>query len=102
MYGTAEFQVTAQTNGKIIQIAVEAADGLQVGQGLGGMLMSTVTGIDHGNQGFLCGYHGSAFLGMAHSADVRIAGDDADGIGYTFSFRSRRGSRIGEADDSAA
>ena len=34
--------------------------------GLGGMLMSTVTGIDHGDQGFLCGYHGSAFLGMAH------------------------------------
>ena len=28
VYGTTEFQVTAQTDGKIIQIAVEAADGL--------------------------------------------------------------------------
>ena len=64
--------------------------------------MAAVTGIDHRNQGFLCSYHGSTFLGMAHSTDVRIAGDDADGIGYTFSLRSRRGSRIGEADDSAA
>ena len=102
MYGAAEFQVTAQTDGKIIQIAVEAADGLQVGQGLGGMLMSTVTGIDHGDQGFLCGYHGSAFLGMAHSADVRIAGDDADGIGYTFSLGCGRAGSIGETDHSAA
>ena len=71
-------------------------------QGLGGRRIVTDTGIDHGDQGFLCSYHGSAFLGMAHSADVHIAGDDADGIGYTFSLRSRRGSRIGEADDSAA
>ena len=102
MYGTAEFQVTAQTDGKMIQIAVEAADGLQVGQGLGGMLMSTVTGIDHGDQGFLRGYHGSTFLGMAHSADVRIAGDDADSIGYTFSLGCGRAGSIGEADDSAA
>ena len=102
MYGTAELQITAQTNGKVIQVAVEAADGLQVGQRLGGVLMTAVTGIDHGDQGFLCSYHGSTFLGMAHSADVRITGDDADGIGYTFSLRSRRGSRIGEADDSAA
>ena len=86
----------------MIQIAVEAADGLQVGQCLGGMLMSTVTGIDHGDQGFLCGYHGSTFLGMAHRANVGVAGDDADRIGYTFSLGCGRAGSIGEADHSAA
>ena len=52
VYGTTEFQVTAQTDGKMIQIAVEAADGLQVSQGLGWMLMAAVTGIDHGDRDF--------------------------------------------------
>ena len=51
MHRTTEFQVTAQADGQIVQPALAAADGHQVGQGLGGMLVAAVTGVDHRSSG---------------------------------------------------
>ena len=59
--------------------------------------MTAVTCVDDRNAGTAGGYHGSAFLRMTHGADVGIAGDDTDGIRYAFSFGSRRGTGIREA-----
>ena len=52
------------------------------------MLMTAVTGIDNGNAGFLIGNDRSTLFGMAHCADIGIAGNDADRVGNTFAFGS--------------
>ena len=102
MYGTSEFEVTAQADCQIFQSAKSAADGHQVGKGLGRMLMSAVTGIDDGNAGIHGGTQGSTFLWMAHSTDVCITADNADGIGNTFTFGCRTGIRAGKTEDTSA
>ena len=45
----AEFQVAAETDGKIAQPSFQGTDGMQVGQGLGRMLMSAVAAVDDRN-----------------------------------------------------
>ena len=52
------------------------------------MLMTAVTGIDDGNAGFLSGNDRSTLFGMAHCADIGVAGNDADRVGNTFAFGS--------------
>ena len=64
--------------------------------------MATVTGVNDRNGGLACGNHGSTFFGVAHRTDVCKAGDYPDGVGYAFSFRSGRGTCIGESDNTAA
>ncbi len=93
----AEFQVAAQTDGKIAKATFQGTDGQEVGQGLGRMLMPAVTGVDNGNGGPAGSYHGRALFRMTHGADVRIAGDDPDGVGYAFAFGGGRGAGVGEA-----
>ena len=51
MHGPPEFQVAAQTDGKIAKATFQGTDGQEVGQGLGRMLMPAVTGVDNGNGG---------------------------------------------------
>ena len=51
--------------------------------GLGRVLMSAVACVDHRDIGLGGIYHGSAFFGVAHGADIRITGNDADRIGNT-------------------
>ena len=53
MNGTSEFQIAAKANGKAIQTPLLPVDGQQVGEGLGGVLMTAVTGIDHRDPGKL-------------------------------------------------
>ena len=47
MYGPAEFQVAAQSDGKLVQAALQRADGHQIRQRLGRMPMSAVAGVDY-------------------------------------------------------
>ena len=102
VYGAAEFQIAAETDCKVVQSALQGAYCEKIGQRLGRMLMSAVSGINYGNAGFLTGNHGSTLLGVAHGADVCVAGDDADGVGYAFALGGGRGSGIREADDTPA
>ena len=45
----AEFQVAAEADGKIAQPSFQRTDGMQVGQGLGRVLMSAVAAVDDRN-----------------------------------------------------
>ena len=49
MDGAAEFQVSAQADGKMIKASFQGADGKEIRKGLGGMLVSAVAGIDDRN-----------------------------------------------------
>ena len=49
MYGTAEFQVAAQTNSQVIKMPFFSVDGQQVCQCLCGVVMTAVTSIDDGH-----------------------------------------------------
>ena len=46
VHGTAEFEVAAEADGEIVESADLALDGQQVGQGLRGMRMRAVAGVD--------------------------------------------------------
>ena len=91
MYGTAEFQVSAEAHGQVVQTSLHGTDGHKVGQCLGGMLMASVPCVDNWNLGLLGSYKCSAFLWMPHGADVSITGNHADGIGHAFAFCGRTG-----------
>ena len=97
MDGTAEFQVSAQADGQMIETALQGADRHQVCQGLGGMLMSAVARVNHRDRGNGCGYHGRTLLRMTHGAYISIAGNHTNRIGNTFSLGCGAGRRTGEA-----
>ena len=58
--------------------------------------MPAVACIDHRDGGTGRRNHRRPLFGMTHGTDVRIAGDDPDGVGNTFSFGSGRGTRVGK------
>ena len=66
------------------------------------MLVAAVSGIDHRDGGFggrhVCG----SLFGVAHGADVSVAGDHADRIGNTLAFGRRAGISRRDAEDAAA
>ena len=86
MHGTSEFQVAAQTDGKIAELAFQGTDGQKVGKGLRGVLVPAVPGVYNRNGRFTGGNHGSAFFRMTHGADIGEAGDNPNGIRYAFAL----------------
>ena len=102
MDGAAELQIAAQTNGQVIQPAHAAADGHQVGQGLGGVLVAAVTGVDHRNAGVAGGTQRCALLGVAHGNDIGIAGNHPDGVSHALALGGAGHVLAGEAQYMAA
>lgn len=86
----AKFQVAAQPDGHAADFSPLAADGEHVCQGLGGMLVAAVSGVDDGDVGVAGGHIRSALLEVAHGGDVRVAGDHADGIRHAFALGGGR------------
>ena len=97
MDGAAEFQIAAQADGQIIQTALAAADGHQVGQGLGGVLVAAVTGVDHRDAGITAGAQRGTLFRVAHGDDVGVAGHHTDGVGHTLALGSAGDRFTGEA-----
>ena len=102
MHGSAVDQVAAQTNGQVIQSALFTLESQQVGQGLGGVQVPAVAGIDDrtvcGQGSCLCrtGYR------MTHHQNICVAADDLCGIFQSFALGYRGVCRIVEPDQSAA
>ncbi len=63
MYRAAELQVAAQADGQVIQPSHAAADGHDVRQGLGGVLVAAVARIDHRDAGVAEARSGAPSLG---------------------------------------
>ena len=66
------------------------------------MLVAAVAGVDDGDAGVVRGAQGRALLRVAHGADVRIAGDNADGVRHAFPFGGGAGICRGKAENAAA
>ena len=99
--GTAVLQVAAQTDGQIVQPAHLPGNGQQVRQGLGGMEMTAVTGVDDGNGGITGCHIGCTLFGMAHSDNIGIAADDFGGVGNALALGGGGGAGFAESDDAA-
>lgn len=82
--------------------ARERQDGEQVRQCLGGMLVAAVARVDDGDARKACRAHGRALQGMAHGGNVRVAGDDTNGIGHAFALGNAGYVGTGEAQHAAA
>ena len=80
MDSTAEFEVAAESDGKMIEPSFDGANGQKVCECLRGMLVSAVSGIDNRNGRAGGGNHRCAFFGVAHRADISEAGNHADGV----------------------
>ena len=86
----AKFQVTAAANHQRIQSSLLPFDGQQIRQGLRGVVMSPVTGIDHRNRSLHGRHQRRTLLGMAHGYDIRKAAYRPRGIRHTFSLGGGR------------
>ena len=97
MDGAAEFQVAAQTDGQIIEAALLPVDGQQIRQGLGGVVVATVSGVDDGYQRVAGGHQRSTLLGVAHGDDIAVTADGADGVGHALALGGGGAAGGGEA-----
>ena len=102
VYGAAEFEVAAQTDGHVVETSLQGTDGEQIGQRLRGMLVAAVAAVDDRNAGDLFGHHGRALFGMADRSDVRKAGDRPDGVRYALALGHGGTGCIGEAHDASS
>ena len=91
VYGTPELQITAQSDGEILEPALDLADRRHIGQCLRRMLVPAVAGVYHRNGRVQRSDVRCAFFGMPYRGNVCKTGDDADGIRYAFSLRRRTG-----------
>ena len=102
MDGAAVFQVAAQADGQIVQPSHFPGNGQKVCQGLGGMVVHPVSGVDNGYGGIPGGHEGRAVLGVANGHDVGVAGDDFRGICHALALGGGGGVGRGEAQHAAA
>ncbi len=86
VHGAPVFQIAAEADLQVGQAAPARQDGEQVRQCLGGMLVAAVSRVDDGDARKACRAHGRALQGMAHGGNVRVAGDDTNGIGHAFAL----------------
>ena len=86
---SAEFEIAANADRKVVEPALELADRHHIEQRLRGMLVSAVTGVDDRDIGVLRGDISGAFFVVPDGRDIRKAGDDADRIGNAFPLRGR-------------
>ena len=96
MHRAAELQVAAQADGHPADFPPLAADGEHVGEGLGGVLVAAVPGVDNGDVGVAGGHIGGALLKVAHGGDVGVAGNHADGVGNALPLGGGAAARRGE------
>ena len=82
----AKLQVTAEADGQVVEMALFLVDGDEVRQGLGGVVVAAVTGVDHRHQGVLRCHQRRALLGVAHGDDVAVGADHPDGVRHALAL----------------
>ena len=102
MHRAAELKVPAHAHGQAAQPALFPADGEQVGEGLGGVAVAAVPGVDEGHGQLAGGGHGRALLGVAHGNDVGVTGHGAHRVGNALPLGGGAGLGFGEAQHAAA
>ena len=91
MHRPSELEVAAETDGEVIKPALFAVDGQQIGERLGRMIMTAVTGIYDWNLSNLCCRKRGTLLGVTHCDDIRITADGVDCVADCFPLRGGAG-----------
>ena len=99
MYGAPELEVAADADRHVVESALDGADGHQVGERLGRMLMSAVTRVDDRDLGDKGGNVRCTLLRMADRCNISETGDDTDRVRYTLALRGRARSGRRKAKD---
>ena len=102
MHRAAELEVAAQADGEVVEAAALAADGQEVGERLGRVVVAAVARVDDGHRRVHGRYHGRALLGVAHGDDVGVAADDADSVRHALALSRGGAASLGEAEHAAA
>ena len=102
MHGAAVFQVAAHGDFQAVQAALGFVDADQIEQGLAGVLVGAVAGVDYRHRGKFRRQPRRAVFGVALDDGVGVAGDDAGGVGQGFAFFGAGVGAVGKADHRAA
>ncbi len=100
--GAAVFQIPPEGYFKSFDIVPFFDDGIEVQQGLGGVLVATVAGIDDRDTGIIGYYFSGAFPRMTDDDDIGVTTDYFGGIGDAFPFSQLAGADIRGGDDATA
>ena len=98
----AKLQVTAEADGQVVEMALLLVDGDEVRQGLGGVVVAAVTGVDYRHQGVLRCHQRRALLGVAHGDDVAVGADHPDGVRHALALGGGGAGGGGESQHLAA
>ncbi|MPM31614.1 hypothetical protein SDC9_78170 [bioreactor metagenome] len=97
-----KLQIPAKADGEVVQPSFFPVNGQKVGQGLGGVVVAAVSGVDNGDLRPLGGGKGRTLLGVAHGDNVRVTAHGADGVRHRFALCGGGGRRFGKAQHAAA
>ena len=75
MYGTPIFEVSDKSNVQVVQAALCLADGIQIKEALGGVLIGPVAGIDDRHFRHFGCIAGAALAGVSHDNQVCVVAD---------------------------
>ncbi len=100
--GAAVLEVTDEGDVEAVQLALGLADGEEVEQGLGRMLVGAVAAVDDRHAGELGGEAGSPLFRMTHHHRIGVGADDLDGVSQGLALLGAGVATVGEADDVAA
>ena len=86
MDGSSELEVTAETDGEVVDPSLLVSDGEKVGECLRGVIVTAVARIDYRDERVLGCNEGCALLGVTHSDDINVAADYRNGIRNAFAL----------------
>ena len=95
-------EVSAETDGNAVDVPEFPLDRQEVRQGLRGMAVGAVTGIDDGHGRYFRGIELCTLDVVAHGDDVGEAAHHADGVLHAFALGDGTAAGVGEAEHVAA
>ena len=96
------FQIAPEGDLKSFNVLAFFNERIQIKEGLGGMLMAAVPGVDDRYPGIVRDHFSGALPGMADDADIRVAADYLGGVRDAFPFSQGAGADIRSSDNAAA
>ena len=102
MDGATVLEVAAKADGNMVKATQLTLDGKEVGKRLGGVVVTAVARVDHGNGRVAGGHEGRTLLEVAHRDYVSVAADDLGGVRHALPLGRGGRARVGKAQHLAA
>ena len=99
MHRAPVLQVAHKENVQVVEFALRLVDAVKVEQGLRGVLVCAVAGVDHGHGRHFRGIFRRAFEIMAHHNDIGVIAHHHNGVFERLALRGTGHLGVGKADD---